>query len=139
MIPLILAPCVRHQLPCLSTPPMVLLILFSVMALFALLIFMFLLFLMFLPSSCSCCQPVRSLIMIVVSFLSLTLVLFRIVVRGPWLVLAAGSVILLVFGSSTGFTFLQLPLPLDTSLAPLLMLLFLLPPPPSASLSGIIV
>src|SRR5438105_15885975 len=49
-----------------------------------------------------CCQPVRSLIMIVVSFLSLTLVLFRIVVWGPWLVLAAGSVILLVFGSSTG-------------------------------------
>src|SRR5438105_11150169 len=76
--------------------------------------------------------------MIIVSFLSLTLVLFRIVVRGPWLVLATGSVILLVFGSSTGFTFLQLPLPLDASLAPLLMLLLLPPPLPSALLSGII-
>src|SRR6266540_4874536 len=138
MIPLILAPCVRHQLSCLSTPLMVLLILFSVMAHFALLIFMSLLFLMFLTSSCSCCQPVRSLITIVVSFLNLTLVLFRIVVRGPWLVLAAGSVILLVSGSSTGFTFLQLPLPLDASPAPLLMLLLLLPPLPSALLSGII-
>ena len=77
--------------------------------------------------------------MIIVSFLSLTLVLFRIIVQGPWLVLAAGSVILLVFGSSTGFTFLQLPLPLNASLAPLLMLLFLLPPLPPALLSGIIV
>src|SRR6266540_2512616 len=120
MISLILTPCVRHQLPCLSTPPMLLL------------------FLMSLTSSCSCCQPVRSLIMIVVSFLSLTLVLFRIVVQGPWLVLTAGSVILLVFGSSTGYTFLQLPLPLSASLALLLMLLLLLPPPPSALLSGII-
>src|SRR6266540_3768998 len=117
---------------------MVLLTPFSIMAHFALLIFMFLLFLTSLTSSCSCCQLVRSLIMIVVSFLSLTPVLFRIVVWGSWLVLATGSVILLVFGSSTGFTFLQLPLPLDASLAPLLMLLLLLPPPPSALLSGII-
>src|SRR6266540_4769450 len=138
MIPLIFAPCVRHQLLCLLTPLMVLLILFSVMAHFTLLTFMFLPFLMSLTSICSCCQPIRSLIIIVVSFLSLTPVLFRIVVRGPWLVLAASSVILLVFGSSTGFTFLQLPLPLDASLAPLLMLLLLLPPPPSALLSGII-
>src|SRR5438105_2358496 len=117
---------------------MVLLIPFSVMALFALLIFMFLLFLTFLTSSCSCCQPVRSLIMIVVSFLSLTPVLFRIIERGPWLVLATGSVILLIFGSSIGYTFLQLLLPLDASLAPLLMLLLLLPPPLLALLSGII-
>src|SRR6266508_28526 len=114
MIPLILAHCVRHRLPCLSTPLMVLLILFSVMAHFALLIFMFLLFLMSLTSSCSCCQPIRSLIMIVVSFLSLTPVLLRIIVRGPWLVLVAGSVILLVFGSSTGFSFRShsMPVPL---------------------------
>src|SRR5207237_6178303 len=98
MIPLILAPCVRHQLLCLSTPLMVLLILFSVMAHFTLLIFMFLLFLMSLTSICSCCPPIRSLIMIVVSFLSLTHVLFRIIVHGPWLVLATGSVILFVFG-----------------------------------------
>src|SRR6266508_4646256 len=118
---------------------MVLLILFSVMAHFTLLIFMFLLFLTSLNSICSCCQPVRSLIMIVVSFLSLTPVLFRIIVRGPWLVLAIGPVILLVFGSSTGYIFLQLSLPLDASPALLLMLLLLLPPPPSALLSGIIV
>jgi hypothetical protein len=41
-----------------------------------------------------------------VSFLILTFVLFRIVAPGLWLFLTIGSVILLVFGSLTGYIFL---------------------------------
>jgi hypothetical protein len=57
--------------------------------------------------------------------------------RTGTLVLSVGSVILLVLGSLTGSTFLQLLL--CASRLPLLMLLLLSPLPPPALLSGIIV
>jgi hypothetical protein len=60
--------------------------LFLVMSPFILRVLGFLLLLMFLILICNCCQLVRSLIMIVISFLSLTLSLFKIVFRRPWFV-----------------------------------------------------
>jgi hypothetical protein len=110
--------------------------LFLAMTPFTIRVLGFLLFLMFLILICSYCLLIRSLIMIVTSFLSLTLALFRIVIRGGWLVLAAGTVILLVFGSLTDCFFLQLPL----AASPPLTMPQLLPPPlQSTSLSGTIV
>jgi hypothetical protein len=50
--------------------------------------------------------PARLLIMVVMSFLTVTFVLFMIIAPGLWLVLAAGSVILLIFESLTGYIFL---------------------------------
>jgi hypothetical protein len=79
----------------------------------------------------------RLLIMVVVPFLILTFVLFRIIAPGPWLVLAVSSMILLVFGSLTDCIFLQLLL--RASRLPLLMPLLLSSPPLLALLSGIIV
>lgn len=74
---------VHHLLPCLLPLLMALLTLFLVMAPFTFHVLGFLLFLMFLIFICSCCLLVRSLVIIVASFLSLTLALFRIVVGGP--------------------------------------------------------
>ena len=68
--------------------------------------------------------------MVVVLFLILTLVVFRIDARVSWLVLALAAMILSVFGSLTGFVFLPLHLP---------VFLLLLPPLQGPSLSGIIV
>lgn len=129
---------VHHLLPCLLPLLMALLTLFLVMAPFTFHVLGFLPFLMLLIFICSCCLLVRSLVIIVASFLSLTLALFRIVVGGPWLVLATGSVILLVFGILTGCFFLQLPL---AASPPPPSMPRLLPPPlqSSSSLSGTIV
>jgi hypothetical protein len=69
--------------------------------------------------------------MVVVLFLILTLVVFRISARVIWLVLALAAVILSVFGSLTGFVFLLLHLPVLS----VLLRLHQLPP---LLLSGII-
>jgi hypothetical protein len=116
---------------------MVHLFLLLVRALFTLLVFMCRLFLMYLSFTCSFFLSARLLIMVVVSFLILTSVLFRIIAPGPWLVLAIGFVILLVSESLTGYIFLQLLLRANRLLMLMPHLLSSLPPP--ALLSGIIV
>jgi hypothetical protein len=72
--------------------------------------------------------------MVVMSLLILTFVMFRFIAPGPWLVLAIGSMILLI---SRSYIFIQFSLRVD----PLLLLLtfILLNLPPSALLSGIII
>jgi hypothetical protein len=95
------------------------------------------LFLMYLSLTCIFFLPARLLIMVVVPFLILTLVLLRIVAPGLWLVLAIGSVILLIFESLTGYIFLQLIL--CASRLPLLMSLLLPFLPRPTLLSGIII
>jgi hypothetical protein len=71
------------------------------------------------------------------SLLILTFVLFSIVAPRPWLVLAAGSVILLVSGSLIGYIFFQFPLRTSRLLLLMPLLLSLLLPP--ALLSDIII
>jgi hypothetical protein len=116
---------------------MVIVFLLLVMRLFALPIFMCRLFLMYLDFTCSSFPPTRLLIMVVMSLLILTFVLFSIIVPRPWLVLAVGSVILLVSGSLIVCIFLQFPL--RTSRFLLLMPLLLLPLLPPALLGDIII
>jgi hypothetical protein len=84
---------------------MVLLFLLLVIALFTLPSFMCHLFLMCLSFTCSSFLSARLLIMVVVSFLIIILVLFMIIALGPRLVLDAGYVIHLIFGSLTNSSF----------------------------------
>jgi hypothetical protein len=70
--------------------------------------------------------------MTVVLFLILIFVMFRIVARVTWLVLALVVMIHSVFGSLTGFVFLPLPLPVSPALLVLLH-------PHHLLLSGIII
>jgi hypothetical protein len=107
---------------------MVLLFLLLARALYILLVFLCRLFIMYLSFTCSFSLLSKLLIMVVVSFLIMTFVLFRIV---------APRLFSTVFGSLSGCIFLQLPL--HASRIPLLMSLLLLSLSLPALLSGIIV
>jgi hypothetical protein len=74
----------------------------------------------------------RLLIMTVVLFLTLIFVIFRIIARVIWLVLAPNAMTHSVFGSLTSFVFLSLCLPV-------LSVLLLLLRPRRRFLSGIII